>query len=35
MVRLDLDYIENWSIARDLLILVKTVNVVLAGRGAC
>jgi lipopolysaccharide/colanic/teichoic acid biosynthesis glycosyltransferase len=35
MVRLDLDYVENWSIGTDLLILVKTVIVVLAGRGAC
>jgi lipopolysaccharide/colanic/teichoic acid biosynthesis glycosyltransferase len=35
MVRLDLDYIENWSIGTDLMILVKTVFVVLAARGAC
>jgi exopolysaccharide biosynthesis polyprenyl glycosylphosphotransferase len=35
MLRLDLDYVENWSIATDLEILVKTVVVVLEGRGAC
>ena len=35
MLRLDLDYVENWSIATDLEILVKTVAVVLEGRGAC
>ena len=35
MIRLDLDYVENWSVAADLAILVKTVAVVLMGRGAC
>jgi lipopolysaccharide/colanic/teichoic acid biosynthesis glycosyltransferase len=35
MIRLDLDYVENWSVATDLAILVKTVAVVLRGRGAC
>jgi len=35
MLELDLGYVENWSIATDLRILVKTVGVVLAGRGAC
>jgi exopolysaccharide biosynthesis polyprenyl glycosylphosphotransferase len=35
MVRLDLDYVENWSIGVDVTILVKTVSVVLARRGAC
>jgi len=34
MIRLDLDYVENWSIARDIRILVKTVGVVAAGKGA-
>ena len=33
-VRLELDYIENYSIRRDLTILAKTVWVVLSGRGA-
>ena len=35
MIRLDLDYVERWSLATDLKILVRTVSVVLAGRGAC
>jgi lipopolysaccharide/colanic/teichoic acid biosynthesis glycosyltransferase len=35
MVRLDLDYVENWSIVVDLEILARTVYVVLACRGAC
>jgi exopolysaccharide biosynthesis polyprenyl glycosylphosphotransferase len=35
MLELDLGYVEHWSIATDLVILVKTVAVVLAGRGAC
>ena len=33
-VRLDLFYIENWSVAYDLFILLKTVPAVLGGRGA-
>ena len=33
-VRLDLFYIENWSLAYDLFILTKTVPAVLSGRGA-
>ena len=33
-VRLDLDYVENWSFTGDLLILVKTVGAVFAGAGA-
>jgi exopolysaccharide biosynthesis polyprenyl glycosylphosphotransferase len=33
-VRLDLDYIDNWSLGLDLRILFKTVPVVLMGRGA-
>ena len=33
-IRLDLDYIDNWSLSLDLRILFKTVPVVLRGRGA-
>jgi exopolysaccharide biosynthesis polyprenyl glycosylphosphotransferase len=33
-VRLDLFYIENWSLAYDLFILAKTVPIVLSGKGA-
>jgi lipopolysaccharide/colanic/teichoic acid biosynthesis glycosyltransferase len=33
-VRLDLDYIDNWSLGLDMRILFKTVPVVLWGRGA-
>jgi lipopolysaccharide/colanic/teichoic acid biosynthesis glycosyltransferase len=34
MLALDLGYIENWSLTLDLQILLKTVAVVLKGRGA-
>ena len=34
VVRLDRDYIENWSLWLDLKIIMKTVGVVLTGRGA-
>jgi lipopolysaccharide/colanic/teichoic acid biosynthesis glycosyltransferase len=34
MLQLDLDYIERWSLWRDLGILLRTVGVVLRGRGA-
>jgi exopolysaccharide biosynthesis polyprenyl glycosylphosphotransferase len=33
-VRLDLRYVENWSVSLDLLILVRTVFAVIRGRGA-
>ena len=33
-VRLDLDYIDNWSLALDMRILLKTVPAVLSGYGA-
>jgi lipopolysaccharide/colanic/teichoic acid biosynthesis glycosyltransferase len=33
-VRLDLRYVENWSLTLDLLIVWKTAAVVLRGRGA-
>jgi lipopolysaccharide/colanic/teichoic acid biosynthesis glycosyltransferase len=33
-VRLDLRYVENWSIGLDLLILLKTAHAVLAKHGA-
>jgi len=34
MVRLDIDYIQNWNILLDLVLLLKTVPAVLRGRGA-
>ena len=34
MLDLDLDYVENWSIATDVKMLVQTVQVVLTARGA-
>lgn len=33
-VRADLSYVQNWSIASDLLILLRTIRVVVSGRGA-
>jgi lipopolysaccharide/colanic/teichoic acid biosynthesis glycosyltransferase len=33
-VRLDLRYVDNWSLAMDLVILWKTFRAVIAGRGA-
>jgi lipopolysaccharide/colanic/teichoic acid biosynthesis glycosyltransferase len=32
--RLDLYYVDNWSLAHDLRICAKTFRVVLTGRGA-
>lgn len=34
VVKLDLKYIDNWSLTEDFMILIKTVGVVLFGRGA-
>jgi lipopolysaccharide/colanic/teichoic acid biosynthesis glycosyltransferase len=33
-MELDLEYIDNWSPALDLKILLRTIPVVLLGRGA-
>ena len=33
-VRLDLYYIDNWSLLQDLAILARTIHAVLASRGA-
>ena len=33
-VRLDLFYIENWSLAYDLFIIAKSVPMLVTGRGA-
>jgi lipopolysaccharide/colanic/teichoic acid biosynthesis glycosyltransferase len=33
-VRLDLYYVDNWSIVQDLTILARTVQAVFASRGA-
>ncbi len=33
-VELDLDYIDNWSLSRDIVILFETIPAVLFGRGA-
>lgn len=35
VVRLDTEYITDWSIKKDIVILLKTVKVVLAGKGSC
>jgi lipopolysaccharide/colanic/teichoic acid biosynthesis glycosyltransferase len=34
-MRLDLYYVDNWSLATDLAIVLRTVPTVLSGRGAC
>jgi exopolysaccharide biosynthesis polyprenyl glycosylphosphotransferase len=34
VVKMDLEYIDNWSIGLDLKLIVKTVGVVLVGRGS-
>jgi len=33
-VRMDLEYIDNWSLGLDLVIVVRTIPVVLFGWGA-
>jgi lipopolysaccharide/colanic/teichoic acid biosynthesis glycosyltransferase len=33
-VRLDLYYVDNWSLSMDFVIMMKTVAAVLRGRGA-
>jgi lipopolysaccharide/colanic/teichoic acid biosynthesis glycosyltransferase len=33
-VRMDLFYIENWSLTLDLYIVLKTIEVLIAGKGA-
>lgn len=35
VVRLDTEYINNWSLANDFAILLKTVKVVIMGKGSC
>jgi lipopolysaccharide/colanic/teichoic acid biosynthesis glycosyltransferase len=35
MLGLDREYIDRWSLGLDLKLLIQTVHVVLAGRGAC
>jgi lipopolysaccharide/colanic/teichoic acid biosynthesis glycosyltransferase len=34
-LQMDLFYVENWSLGLDLFILLRSVGVVLRGRGAC
>ena len=34
VVKLDLKYIDNWNLTEDFVILIKTVGVVLFGKGA-
>ena len=33
-VRLDLEYIDNWSLSRDISLMLRTIPAVLLGRGA-
>jgi len=34
-IKTDMEYIDNWSLALDVKILLKTIPAVLSGRGAC
>jgi lipopolysaccharide/colanic/teichoic acid biosynthesis glycosyltransferase len=34
-VRLDLHYVENWSLSMDAMIIAKSVTAILRGNGAC
>lgn len=34
-VKLDVDYVQNWSLSRDIVILIKTVPAVLTSDGSC
>ena len=34
-VRLDIQYAETWNLLLDLKLILKTVKVVLSGKGAC
>jgi lipopolysaccharide/colanic/teichoic acid biosynthesis glycosyltransferase len=34
VVRMDLEYIDNWSVKMDVKLLFKTVGIVVFGRGA-
>ena len=34
VVKLDLEYIDNWSLTLDIKILIKTLWVVFAGKGS-
>ena len=34
IVAMDVEYIDNWSLKEDIKILIKTVGVVLKGKGA-
>ena len=33
--RLDMEYIDNWSISKDIKILLATIKIVIKGRGSC
>ena len=34
VVKLDLQYIDHWSLGQDIKILLQTIGVVLSGRGS-